>query len=227
MLVRAFAPIKFDVGATIIKQGDAGDVLYMIQSGECDIAVNGKTVMKAKRGTKFGELALLHNAPRAATVRAETTTHAFSLDAVTFKRILMGKAQQDTRDYMKFIGEVRILQSLPKEDQLRLVDALQEREYAEGAVIITEGDEGDYFYIIREGEVKCTQVATGDFEVSRRLTDGDYFGELSLLSSQRRAATVVAAKKTTVLSLERAAFDRLLGPLSGYLKANADTYKKK
>ena len=198
VIMRAFQPVKFDVGSTIIKQGDPGDKLYVIQSGECDITVNGKTVMKAKRGVKFGELALLHNAPRAATVTAEATVNTFSLDGTTFKAIMMGKAQQDTKDYLGFIGEVRILQSLPKADQLRLVDALQEREYAEGARIIKEGDEGDYFYIIRDGEVKCTQEATGEFEVSKRLRKGEYFGELSLLSAQRRAATVIATKKTQV-----------------------------
>jgi cAMP-dependent protein kinase regulator len=198
MIMRAFQPVKFNQGSTIITQGDPGDKIYVIHTGECDIAVNGKSVMKAKRGVKFGELALLHNAPRAATVTAESPVNTFSLDGTTFKAIMMGKAQQDTKDYLGFIQEVRILQSLPKADQMRLIDALQEREYAAGARIIKEGDEGDYFYIIRDGEVKCTQEAAGGCEVSKRLTKGDFFGELALLSAERRAATVVATKKTQV-----------------------------
>ena len=60
-------------------------------------------------------------------------------------------------------------------------------EYPEGKNIIFEGDQGDKFFIIREGEVKCTKNGK---EVSDRLGRGDFFGELALLSSDKRAATV-------------------------------------
>ena len=57
----------------------------------------------------FGELALLHNAPRAATVVADERVSAFALDMVTFKMILMGKAQDDHKDYLEFL-KVRVIQ---------------------------------------------------------------------------------------------------------------------
>jgi len=67
------APVSFDVGAEIIKQGDEGDAFYIMYSGQADISVAGVgSVMKATQGIAFGELALLHNAPRAATVTVET-----------------------------------------------------------------------------------------------------------------------------------------------------------
>ena len=50
-------------------------------------------------------------------------------------------------------------------------------------------------------------------EVSRRLKKGDFFGELALLSTDKRAATVSSVEKTTVLTLGRVQFTRLLGPL--------------
>ena len=65
--------VKFAAGDVIIKQGDEGDRFYVLESGTCDITVKGKgSVMKASRGVAFGELALLFNQPRAATVTAES-----------------------------------------------------------------------------------------------------------------------------------------------------------
>ena len=83
---------------------------------------------------------------------------------------------------------------------------------------VSQGDEGDKFYIIRDGEVKCTKVGASE-EVSKRLVRGDFFGELALLSDDKRAATVTAVKDTQVLVLAKKEFDRLLGPLKDILEA--------
>ena len=211
-LMHAFKKYEFAAGDTIIKQGDQGDLFYILDSGVADISLAGKgSVMKATKGISFGELALLHDAPRAATVTAEEPVAAWGLDAITFKMILMGKSQTDVDQYMNFIKEVPILKDLSSDAVRDMAGALKEYEYPAEANIICEGDEGNNFYIIRDGEVKCTKAGQG--EVSKRLTRGDFFGELALLSSDKRAATVTATKPTSVLSLKRDEFTRLLGPL--------------
>lgn len=70
--------------------------------------------------------------------------------------------------------------------------------------------------------MKCTKAGRG--EVSRRLTTGDFFGELALLKSDKREATVTATTETICLSISRPAFTRVLGPLSEYMTemASAD-----
>jgi len=213
MLMRAFQEVRFKQGQQIIRQGEPGDRFYLLDSGTCDIAVRGKgTVMKAERGVAFGELALLHDAPRAATVTAESDVVAWQVDATTFKSILMSKSKADAKDYASFIKEVPLLKSLSKEDVRSLLDALEEQAFAAGQQIVREGDAGEAFFIVREGEVKCT-AKKSNAEVSRRLKRSDFFGELALLSSAKRAATVTAVVPTTVLRLERLAFERILGPL--------------
>jgi len=213
-LIQALGTKTFGKGETIIKQGDVGDLFYIVYEGDCDISVTGTgTVMKASKGSAFGELALLHNAPRAATVVAESPVTAFTLDEYSFKAILMGKAKKDHVDYLGFLDEMPILKSLDKDAKLQLASSLEERQYAADADIIHEGDEGNDFFIVRDGEVKCTKAGS-DAEVSKRLTRGDCFGELALLRSDKRAATVTATQKTNVLVLRRSAFERLLGPLA-------------
>lgn len=219
-LMMAFKKIEFAPGDTIIKQGDAGDLFYILDSGVADISISGKgSVMKATKGIAFGELALLHNAPRAATVTAEEPVVAWGLDAISFKSILMGKSQTDAEDYKNFIKQVPILKDLSPESVQEMASALKEGVFMPQQNIICEGDEGNDFYIIREGEVKCTKAGEG--EVSRKLTRGDFFGELALLSSDKRAATVTATKPTTVLSLKRDEFTRLLGPLKDLISETA------
>ena len=71
--MKAMHTVKFKPGQTIIRQGDEGDSFYVLGAGTCDISIRGKgSVMKASRGVAFGELALLFNQPRAATVTAES-----------------------------------------------------------------------------------------------------------------------------------------------------------
>ena len=79
-LMQALKEVSFADGEKIIVQGDSGAKavkFYILDQGTCDISVNGKgTVMKATKGIAFGELALLQNAPRAATVTAEGPVRA-------------------------------------------------------------------------------------------------------------------------------------------------------
>jgi hypothetical protein len=96
------------------------------------------------------------------------------------------------------------------------VDALEEVAFPDGGVIIREGDEGQYFYIIVEGEVSITKAGQ-EGELARRKT-GDYFGELSLKTGAPTIASVTAVGKSTKLvRMDRGAFQRLLGPLDSLL----------
>merc|ERR1712087_414785 len=186
-----------------------GDNFYILEDGECDVTVNGVgSVMKAKKGNAFGELALLHNAPRAATVTSETTVAAWKLDMLSFKAILMGKSQQDHSDYMNFLNAVDLLKGMSEDEKKTLAGALKEEVCAAGKAVICEGD------------VKCTKVGEKD-EVSRRLKRGDFFGELALKSADKRAATVTCVTDTTLLKVDRATFERMLGSLTD----NAGSYQ--
>ena len=77
-VIDAFEEKKYKAGEVVIKQGDEGDVIYLVDTGELDCekvfkAGDPPTYLKTyKPGESFGELALLYNAPRAATIKAKT-----------------------------------------------------------------------------------------------------------------------------------------------------------
>lgn len=211
-IMNALEKKSFATGSDIIKQGDAGDLFYILHDGMCDISINGKgSVMKATKGIAFGELALLHGAPRAATVTAEEAVTAWALDEVSFKMILMGKSQKDNEDVFNILRSVPLLKDVSDHDLKEMASVVKEVEFPPGTPVVVEGDEGTMFYIVKEGELKATK---GSQEVSKRLKQGDYFGELALLGNgDKRAATVSVVEQARIYEISKQMFQRLVGNL--------------
>lgn len=224
ILVNAMKYVAFKRGEQIIAQGETGDLFYIIDSGNCEALINGRVVGEIDGTSErnfFGELALLYDSPRAATVRAVTDVECWSLDRVTFKRVLMATTIQQRQLHLDFVDQVPIFSTLSGYEKMIVADALRTKYYAPGDVIIEESTSGDDFYIVEDGEVRCTK---GDEEVSARLGSGDFFGELALVTNDLRMATVTAVRKTKCLVLDRKTFKRLLGPMQEHLRKRQDLY---
>lgn len=89
-LAKALSPERRDAGATIFAQGDPGDRFYVIAEGRVAVEVDGSVVRELSDGGFFGEIALLRDVPRTATVRAITALRLFSLDRETFLATVTG-----------------------------------------------------------------------------------------------------------------------------------------
>ena len=215
-------------GDYVIKQGDDGDVLYVVESGKykCTRINPGTTepihLVDYEQGAVFGELALLYNAPRAATITCLEPGIIYSLDRNTFNHIVKDAAVKRREKYEKFLSNVKILESLEPYERTKLADAFKEINYSTGEYVIKEDEEGNTFYFISEGEA----IATKTLEAGKppvevmKYQKGDYFGERALIKNEPRAANVIAKTDIVVLSLDRHMFKRLLGPIEEILKRN-------
>ena len=102
-VIDSFEEKKYPAGKNIITQGEEGDALYLVDSGELDCekvfkAGDPPTYLKTyKPGESFGELALLYNAPRAATIRAKTDSILWALDRECFNNIVKDAAIKKKR----------------------------------------------------------------------------------------------------------------------------------
>ncbi|KAK7602547.1 hypothetical protein V9T40_008136 [Parthenolecanium corni] len=222
----AMFPVTFLAGETIIQQGDEGDNFYVIDQGEVEFHVNNDLVTTVGEGGSFGELALIYGTPRAATVQAKTNVKLWGIDRDSYRRILMGSTIRKRKMYDEFLSRVSILESLDKWERLTVADALEPVSFNNGETIVRQGEPGDDFYIIVEGTVLVLQYkAEGDkpMEVGR-LKPSDYFGEIALLLDRPRAATVVAKGPLKCVKLDRARFERVLGPCADILKRNITRY---
>ena len=212
----------------IIVQGDAGDYFYIVESGNFDIYVSkaghvepgpdgmGAKVASSGPGTSFGELALMYNAPRAATVVSTEPSIVWQLDRITFRRILMDSAFQRRRMYESFLEEVPLFSTLTAYERSKIADALDTHKYPAGSAIIREGDVGDKFYILESGDAEAFK--RGDEKPLKTYGKGDYFGELALLEDKPRAASVISKSEVKVATLGKDGFQRLLGPVEGIMR---------
>lgn len=212
---------KTVAGEEIITQGDEGDYFYIVESGAVEFIKDGVKVNSSGAGSSFGELALMYNAPRAATVVATQPCVLWSLDRVTFRKILLDGTHQRRSMYDGFLKEVPILSDLGSYERNKLADALTSQVVEAGTAVITEGEAGDAFYLVESGEAEVTKK--GEAGVVVTLKQGDYFGEVALLNDLPRQATVTAKTKLKVATLGKDGFQRLLGPVLDHLKENDPT----
>jgi cAMP-dependent protein kinase regulator len=157
-VVDAMEERRFAVGDTVIKQGDAGAELYVVFSGKLKCT---KVFSKEKGdeflkyyvpGEAFGELALLYNAPRQATILAEEDCILYSLDRETFNHIVKDAAVKKREKYEHFLKGVDILSSIHPSEITQISDALTIKKVSAGTDIIKQGEEGDMFYILEDGK---------------------------------------------------------------------------
>ena len=234
IVIGAMEEKKFKEGDIVIKQGDNGDCIYIVESGELDCSIklphleNEKYIKTYKPGDSFGELALLYNVPRAATIKAKTECSLWSLDRDTFNNIVKESARLKREKYENFLKSVDIFSTMDKYEISQVSEALKRCTFNAGDFIIRQGEVGDVFYIIEEGEATAfLNKEPGKPAIPElNYTKGGYFGELALLRDQPRAANVKAKTEVKLLSLDRNSFKRVLGPIDQILKRNAEKYKK-
>ncbi|KAL7419692.1 hypothetical protein Q5752_005608 [Cryptotrichosporon argae] len=238
-ILAAMKEITLQPGETIIEQGAAGDYFYVVEGGELDVFVKrdgqvlepekgdkpglGKKVATCRTGSSFGELALMHNAPRAASIISLTPCTLWALDRVSFRTILLDHTSRKRRLYESFLSSVSILGSLEPQERAKIADVLESRTYQAGEEIVVEGDPGDEFFLIESGTATAfKRDQDGTEHAVKQLGRGEYFGELALLNRQRRAATVRASDRLRVAVIGEEAFTRLLGPVKDIMARSAN-----
>lgn len=152
--------------------------------------------------------------PRAASVIALTPGKLWSLDRRVFKRVVL-RPKDSRRDIIRTLKKVELLKCLNVTQLQRLTDLLNERVFQAEEYIITQGEQGENFYLIVSGNCDCTiNLPEGGQKTVLQLKENNYFGERALLESKPRAANVIARSETKVLFIGKAAFEEVLGPLS-------------
>ncbi|VDK22197.1 unnamed protein product [Taenia asiatica] len=222
---------KVEVGEKVITLGEDGDNFYVIEKGVYDIIVKvdgvEKKVGQYDNNGSFGELALMYNTPRAATIQATTPGILWAMTREVFRSIVLKSAFKKRQMYEELLNQVPILQSLSAYERMSIADALHTQIYEEGTKIISQGQEGDEMYFVEDGEVRITMKKSGSDEETEltRIKKGGYFGELALLTKHPRAASVYAVTRTKLAVLDVGSFERLLGPCLDILQRNIDNYE--
>ena len=220
-LVARFQPESYQAGQILIRQGDEGDRFFVVQTGAVEVMADApdgsrRALAYLHNGDYFGEIALLSNVPRTATVIAVTDVAVYTLDRDDFQAVSssLGNLAENLVDT---IMDIRRLRSVPvfaartEGELFVLLTKLQLEAWEPGQTIFRQGTPGDKFYIIRSGEVIIEAL---DGQATPReiasLRAGEYFGEIALCSDVPRTATARAKTHTELWALTKDKFLELV-----------------
>jgi cAMP-dependent protein kinase regulator len=108
-----------------------------------------------EEGDAFGEVALLYDAVRTATITSITDGVLWKLDGIIFKNIIIESTQKRRSTELGFLQGIDLFRNLDKYEKLKLLDGLKVLWFKKGDAIIRAGERGQMFYIIEEGHVEC------------------------------------------------------------------------
>jgi len=121
-----------------------------------------------------------------------------------------------------------LFEVLSEAERNALIREMELESHDEGSVIITEGQPGASMYVIASGEVKVfTNGAGGSTLYLARLGEGDFFGEVSMLTGKPRTATITASQRTELLRLDKDKLDNALAMYPGIRKVLNDFYQRR
>jgi len=224
-IVDCMYPMEYAKGSLIIKEGDIGSIVYVMEEGKVEVSREGKFLSVMAAGKLFGELAILYNCQRTATIKAATDCKLWAIERQCFQTIMMRTGLIKQTEYTAFLKSVPTFVNLPEETLIKIADVLEEYSYKEGEYIIRQGAIGDTFFIVSKGRVKVTRKEGGNEEkFIRNLHKGDFFGEKALSGEEVRTANIVAddAEGVKCLVIDRESFSQMIANLEEIKKRYVD-----
>ena len=231
VVLKAMFEKKTSRNEILIREGDDGDNFYVIERGDFAISKevsDGSSKVVAELHDKgfFGELSLLYNTPRSATVTSNSKGVVWGLDQKTFKKIIVGSTKKRRAQFESLLESIPMLNKLEYYERLNLADALDTRSYSDGQQIIKQGDDASELFFVMDGCVEI-RVRSDESEVEKVVATsgpGKYFGELALVMKTKRNASVHAVGDAKCAALHVDAFERLLGPCKDIMERNIEVY---
>lgn len=201
--------IQLAAGATLFSKGEPGDALYVVAWGEVAVLVP-QEVARLSEGDFFGEIALIADRPRTATVRATVDSQVLAIDRALLID-LVAASPDVLKVLLRFLRE-RLIATLAETspifapftplERIGLAARFQFLEIDAGLAMVEQGAKSPGLFILLSG---AAEVLASGRQLSH-LGAGDVFGELSLIAGQDATAAVVARGRCFVLFLPRADF---------------------
>jgi len=205
------------IGESLCRQGEVDRRMFIIVMGEVEVTEgnNGDSVVLAhlKRGEVFGEISALFESPRISNVTVSKPSVVLIIPGEVFEKVITGRSElydAILERYKNRLSEtalrsVDLFRHIESSALKPLIDAASIIGISKGSVIVSEGEVGDYFYIIIRGTARVTHDVGGSTINLALMHSGDYFGEWSVLTGAPRAATVSAIDRVDILRIEKSA----------------------
>eukprot|EP01029_Cantina_marsupialis_P025695 TRINITY_DN680_c1_g2_i2.p1 TRINITY_DN680_c1_g2~~TRINITY_DN680_c1_g2_i2.p1 ORF type:complete len:876 (-),score=173.77 TRINITY_DN680_c1_g2_i2:194-2821(-) len=240
-IANALSSITFNDGDVIIQEGDTGEEVYFIEDGKVQVSIKDgddeKVVIgNMHAGDYFGEIGLIQDRPRSATITAQGRVKCLYLYRQAFLHMFgplmfsLMMVEMRNRERMKRVGilkQVPFLSSLGDEALEGLSDHVQLESFPDKALLMEEGKPGDRMFIVIIGRVTVfnTDKKTNQVKILANLSQGSYVGEMAIILDRPRSASVAADGPVAVMSLQKDLLTETLSPeIISKLQNHSDYY---
>ncbi len=227
---------KVTAGTTLFKKGDVDRRAVYLLRGEIALISDDGKRSKLVAGTDASKHPIANQQPRQVTAEALTQCEVTRFDSdlldllltwdqlsgIEVSEIQVEDKAGDESDWMTRILQSQAFLQIPPANIQAMFMRMQEVPVRAGEVIINQGDDGDYYYIIKSGTAKVTRSAkTGSEIVLAHLKDGDAFGEEALISETKRNANIAMESDGVLMRLSKDDFNELLKePMLNWVSAD-------
>ena len=215
-------------GKTIFKEGDSDRQAVYLVDGQAEISSNNGESKTVLSGSDIAKHPLVNQQPRKHTATAKVDSKVIRIDSDLLDILLTwdqlsgievdeiqveenGSDDDDDSDWMTRILQSKAFLQIPPANIQALFMRVQEVPVKAGDAIIKQGEDGDYYYIVKHGKCKVTRSSkTGSELTLATLGDGDAFGEEALLSEAKRNANIIMTTDGSLMRLSKEDFNELL-----------------
>ncbi len=212
-------------GQLLFKEGDSEKRTIYIVDGVLELVDSGKTVGTVEGGSKLARSPVAPVLPRRVTAKARDRVQFLSIDSdlldvmLTWDQTgtyevseLQGEQDEGNEDWMTMLLQAKAFHKIPPANIQAIFMRMQQIGYKAGDVVVKQGAEGDYFYVLTRGKALVTRETplSKDGIKLAELQVGDTFGEEALISDAKRNATVTMQTDGSVMRLGKDDFNKLL-----------------
>ncbi len=212
-------------GQLLFKEGDTEKRTLYVVSGTLELVDQAKVVGTVEGGTEMARNPIAPVYPRRVSARARDRVQFISIDSdlldvmLTWDQTgtyevseLAGRSDQSNEDWMTMLLQTKAFHKIPPANIQAIFMRMQQINYSTGDVILKQGSEGDYFYVLIRGSALVTRETPLSKEGIKlaALQVGDTFGEEALISDAKRNATVTMQTDGAVMRLGKDDFKKLL-----------------
>ncbi|HEX7061637.1 MAG TPA: cyclic nucleotide-binding domain-containing protein [Woeseiaceae bacterium] len=209
----------------LFREGDTEKRTIYVVSGTLELVDQGEVQEAIEGGTDSARNPVSPMFPRRVTARARNRVQYISIDSdlldvmLTWDQTgsyevseLQGNSSVGSDDWMTMLLQTKAFHKIPPANIQAIFMRMQQINYKSGDVVIKQGSEGDFFYVLTRGKALVTRETplNKDGIKLAELGVGDTFGEEALISDAKRNATVTMLSDGAVMRLGKEDFKRLL-----------------
>jgi CRP-like cAMP-binding protein len=224
-LARKTQILQLDAGRVLFKQGDTDKRTFYLVSGSVELRADDRVVGTVRSGSPEARSALAPGLPRKFTARAVSGIEYIVIDSDLLDVLLtwdqtgqyeVAELRRDgldvSGDWMTTLLQTKAFHRIPPANIQAIFMRMQRINYRARDVVIKQGTEGDYFYVVVSGKCVVTRETPLNKEGIKlaELSSGDSFGEEALIAEAKRNATVTMSTDGTLMRLGKSDFQTLL-----------------